>query len=97
MNKLSKKLFSYPSHGKVHEFQSINIAVCQVLGLRFTFLVLEKWRQEDSHKFEVSVVYIARYSLKTKQKTKKDEKPGTFYQRCNKNFCQKQLQGGFIC
>lgn len=68
MNKLSKKPLSYPNHGKVHGFQSKNISGCQVKGLRFPFLVPEKWRQEESHKFEVSVVYIARHSSKQNRK-----------------------------
>lgn len=65
MNKLSKKPLSYPNHGKAHRFQGQNISVCRVKGLRFPFPVLEKWRQKESHKFEVSVVYVARHKNKT--------------------------------
>lgn len=95
MNRLSKKLLSCPNHGKVHGFRSKSISVCQVEGLRFAFLVPEKWRQEESHKFEVSVVYIARHSFK------QNRKPGelrnmAFSQACNKNTWRKQLQGGKI-
>lgn len=49
-----------------------------MLGLRFTILVIEKWIQGDRPKFEVILLYIARYSLKIKQKTRKDKKHVSF-------------------
>lgn len=86
MNRLSKKLLSCPNHGKVHRFRSKNFSVCQVEGLRFAFLVPEKWRQEESHKFEVSVVYIARHQ--TKQKARRAEKHGLFSGLQQKHLAQ---------